>query len=61
MLEFVNNIFESAYIISKAMEVVEMFFVLTSEYIQYLNDPDRSGLTFDQWKEKKKRKEAEKQ
>ncbi|WP_187118999.1 hypothetical protein [Bacillus marasmi] len=37
-----------------------MFFQLTTEYIRYLNAPDRGGLNFEQWKDKKNRQEAEK-
>ncbi|WP_318502336.1 hypothetical protein [Bacillus sp. T3] len=34
-----------------------MFFQMSSEYIQYLNDPNRNGLNYDQWKERKLRQQ----
>lgn len=59
MISF-NKIIVSAYIVIKTMEVVDMFFQINNEYIKYLNDPERNGLNYDQWKERKKRQEAEK-
>jgi hypothetical protein len=41
------------------MEVMGLFFQMNNEYIQYLNDPDRKGMNYDQWKEKKKRQKSE--
>lgn len=42
------------------MEVVDIFYPLSSDYIKYLNDPDCNGMNYDQWKEKKMRQEMEK-
>lgn len=42
------------------MEVVQLFFPLSTEYIKFLNDPDAHGMNYDQWKEKKLRQEMEK-
>jgi hypothetical protein len=37
-----------------------MFYPLSLEYIKYLNDPNKKGMNYDQWKEKKMREEKEK-
>ncbi|MGJ7923051.1 hypothetical protein [Neobacillus sp. LXY-4] len=37
-----------------------MFFQMNSEYIQYLNDPYKNGMNYDQWKEQKKRQQSDK-
>jgi hypothetical protein len=57
---FCQYSYVSAYIISITMEVVHLFYPLSSEYIKYLNDPDCNGMTYDQWKERKMRQELEK-
>lgn len=50
----------SAYIVSITVEVVYLFYPLSSDYIKYLNDPDCNGINYDQWKERKMRQELEK-
>jgi hypothetical protein len=42
------------------MEVVQLFYPLSSDYIKYLNDPGCYGMNYDQWKERKMRQELEK-
>jgi hypothetical protein len=51
---------ESAYIGNKTMEVIEVFYNMSSDYIKYLNDPNKNNMTYDQWKDKQARKKAEK-